>query len=173
MPFIRRPGVAVRLPGGDPLRPLLGCIVPHRHGRHGCLSRGRCYHCPGNPFYEVCSGEEILRVRPFLALGEGVIVPPGTSLVLRRGSRELTSVYTTEDPYDAGSSQEVPAEAGIICRLQVPIDLVPVDGLLSVAVRVKRGVMKRIEVLYVKPEDLVVPHGQSDVDKAQQWVFPL
>lgn len=68
LPFFRRPGVIVFMSPdeaheGDASTYLMGCIVSHTPGLHGCVGssmsnvRGcdshRCYLCTGNPFVEV------------------------------------------------------------------------------------------------------------------------
>lgn len=104
MPYIRRPGVAVRLNyGGGETR--VGCIVPHQRERHGCRrpQSERCYFCAQNPFYDVMvqgagrRGAAAARIERLYASHIGCsdkhIIKAGTPLLLRVQCIELLQVF--------------------------------------------------------------------------------
>ena len=88
MPFIRRPGVALSIGDG-----WVGCLVPHKIGRHGCMCEyDRSYFCTHNPFYDITKdptsndGSDVVRINPLFALTDSRIIAPGTMLFLRSSS---------------------------------------------------------------------------------------
>lgn len=90
-PYYRRSGVALYASVREGGTPMIGCIVPHRHGVHGCVhSRFRqCYVCPQNPFYEALFSEDggTVRIMPMLAACS--VIEVGARMLLSVSSREL------------------------------------------------------------------------------------
>lgn len=80
VPYLRRPGIAVRTPSG------IGCVVPHRHARSGCRAAptSRCYFCVNNPYVEasVSPGEPVHRCCAEALLRGDTLVRAGTALLL-------------------------------------------------------------------------------------------
>jgi hypothetical protein len=120
----------------------------------------------------------IVRVNPFDVLEPERLIAPGSMLILNINSLEFLALYSTQNTYHVSqnhscSQTQCPSCLdGVVCRMQVPIDLIPRDGFLSVAIRVKRGVTKRVEVLYVNPKDICIAESQKHLDEVHQYVYP-
>lgn len=168
-PYFRRSGAAIfasRAEGqdDDPCCRLVGCIVPHRPGLHGCIHSEfrRCYMCPNNPFCEVLFGEEEdpVRVTPMRAACRALEV--GAVMLLSVESKELQALVTGANLRVAAkrskkrrrfrySREGVPAmvhaedqEADIsladtthiVVRLDIQRSFAPNDGMIYVAMEV-------------------------------------
>jgi hypothetical protein len=110
MPNFRRAGVLLNISPNeddddDASSYMLGCIVAHRHGLHGCTcpsapdgddEDARCYFCCGNPFYEVlfnndCSDPSQWRTVPVTSSRACFrALPVGTKLLVSIGTLERT-----------------------------------------------------------------------------------